>query len=116
MKQLAQRLKGLSEPIRLRAIRLLEHGELCICDLMNGLDLPQSTISRHMSFLKNSGWVSSKRKGQWIYYSLASPTDEIQALTLQILRRNLPSLDEAKADYTRLMNYLGTKKNGSCKT
>jgi ArsR family transcriptional regulator len=115
MEQLAQCFKGLAEPIRLRAIRLLDHGELCICDLMNGLDLPQSTMSRHMSFLKNSGWVQSRRKGQWVYYSLADPQQEIQALVLQVLKQNLPELEEARQDYARLMNFLETKDNdNSC--
>ena len=111
MEQIAQYFKGLSEPIRLRAIRLLDHGELCICDLMNGLDLPQSTMSRHMSFLKNSGWVESRRKGQWVYYSLAAPRQEIQALVLRILRQHLPGDDEARKDYARLMKFLETKSN-----
>lgn len=115
MEQLAQCFKGLAEPIRLRAIRLLDHGELCICDLMNGLDLPQSTMSRHMSFLKNSGWVQSRRKGQWVYYSLAAPQQEIQALVLQVLKQNLPELEEARQDYARLMNFLETKDtDNSC--
>jgi len=114
MKQLAQCFKGLSEPIRLRAIRLLDHGELCICDLMNGLDLPQSTVSRHMSFLKNTGWVKSRRKGQWVYYSLAVPQQEIQALVLQVLRQDLPVLKEAGQDYARLTSFLETKQKERC--
>lgn len=114
MEQLAQNFKGLAEPIRLRAIRLLGHGELCICDLMNGLDLPQSTVSRHMSFLKNSGWVTSQRKGQWVYYSLTTPARGTQALVLQALKQNLPAMQKAKQDYARLMNFLETKEDGAC--
>ena len=114
MEQLAQCFKGLSEPIRLRAIRLLDHGELCICDLMNGLDLPQSTVSRHMSFLKNSGWVESRRKGQWVYYSLAIPQQEILALVLQALNQGLPVMEEARQDHARLMRFLETKHEDRC--
>ena len=114
MEQLAHNFKGLSEPIRLRAIRLLEYGELCICDLMHGLDLPQSTASRHLSFLKNAGWVTSRRKGRWVYYSLASPVQETQALVLQVLRQNLPAMEETKRDYARLMDFLETKEHGAC--
>lgn len=114
MEKLAQRLKGLSDPTRLRIIRLLEHGELCVCDLMAGLDLPQSTVSRHMSFLKNADWVRSKRAGKWIYYRLAMPSDETQALILQILKQQLPALKEAKQDYIRLKTYLDTKQPDTC--
>lgn len=114
MEHLAQRLKGLSDPTRLRIIRLLDYGELCVCDLVAGLKLPQSTVSRHISFLKNSGWVESRRKGKWVYYSLATPTDEIQALMLQVLRQNLPALPEAKRDFGRLTDYLATKDIEDC--
>lgn len=114
MEQLAQRLKGLSDPTRLRIIRLLVDGELCVCDLMAGLDLPQSTVSRHMSFLKNADWVTSKRKGKWVYYTLATPQEETQALVLQVLKQNLPAMAEAKQDYARLTSHLETKKADAC--
>lgn len=116
MEKLAQRLKGLSDPTRLRIIRLLSHGQLCVCDLMAGLNLPQSTVSRHMSFLKNSDWVDSKRKGKWVYYTLSTPEEETQALILQVLGQNLPALDEAKQDFSRLLSYLETKDTDSCST
>ncbi len=115
MEQIAKRLKGLSDPTRLRIIRLLDHGELCVCDLMAALDIPQSKVSRHMSFLKNAGWVSSQRKGKWVYYSLASPNQRIQSLVLTVLRDNLPELEEAQQDYARLEHCLATKKPDSCK-
>ena len=116
MDQLAHRFKGLSDPTRLRIIRLLTHGELCVCDLMAGLDLPQSTVSRHMSFLKNSGWASGRRKGKWVYYTLVTPTDEVHSLMLQVLRQSLPSLREAREDYGRLVNHLATKTAENCAT
>lgn len=114
MEHLANRFKGLSDPTRLRIIRLLCHGELCVCDLMAGLDLPQSTVSRHMSFLRNANWVTGTRKGKWVYYTLAAPADETHALTLEVLRQNLPGLREARQDYERLMNHLATKTAEAC--
>ncbi|QJB55158.1 metalloregulator ArsR/SmtB family transcription factor [Pseudodesulfovibrio sp. zrk46] len=116
MIQLAEKLKALSDPTRLRVLRLLDHGELCVCDLMEGLDLPQSKVSRHMSFLKNAGWVQSQRKGKWVYYSLAHSDDNIQAAMQRILCELLPDRDEAKEDYARLLAFLKTKKADSCST
>lgn len=87
---------------------------MCVCDLMAGLDLPQSTVSRHMSFLKNSDWVTSRRKGKWVYYSLNTPSEEIQSLVLHVLRQNLPDYPAAKQDYARLMHHLQTKDTESC--
>lgn len=114
MEQLALRLKGLGDPTRLRVIRLLDHGELCVCDLMAALDMPQSTVSRHMSFLRNAQWVNSRRKGKWVYYSLAEPADEIQSLVLQVLRQNLSALSQARRDYSRLLDHLATKTETHC--
>lgn len=112
MQILAERLKALSDPTRLRIVRLLDHGELCICDLMESLDLPQSRISRHMSFLKNSGWVVGRRNGKWVYYRLTEPEERVQARVLEVLRAELPSNPQARDDYDRLCRHLKSKTKG----
>lgn len=71
--------KALSEPIRLRILNLLFNGELCICDLMVSLNLPQSTISRHMTRLKYAGLVTDRRSGRWNYYRLIQDEDSLLA-------------------------------------
>jgi len=114
MQQLADRLKGLSDPTRLRMLALLDNGELCVCDLMEALDLPQSKVSRHMSFLKNGGWVTSQRKGKWVYYVLAAPTDQLQFDLLAVLREHLPGLAAGVEDRARLKQHLKTKKADAC--
>ncbi|XXJ20662.1 ArsR/SmtB family transcription factor [Desulfovibrio caledoniensis] len=114
MEQLALRFKGLSEPTRLRVLRLLDHGELCVCDLMAALNMPQSTVSRHMSFLRNGGWVNSRRKGKWVYYTLATPGDAIQSEVLGILRKRLPDQEQARRDHERLMTHLANKTEETC--
>ncbi len=114
MEVLAERLKALSDPTRLRVVRLLDHGELCVCDLMEALDLPQSKVSRHMSFLKKSGWVTSRRSGKWVYYSLATPEDPIQARISTVLRQDLKQVPQAGEDYQRLCDYLKTKDQETC--
>ena len=114
MEMLADRLKALSDPTRLRIVRLLEHGELCVCDLMEALDLPQSTISRHMSFLKRTDWVLGRRNGKWVYYRLAEPDDRIQAQVLAALRRGLPGVPQAEEDYRRLCRHIEAKGADRC--
>lgn len=114
MQQLADRLKGLSDPTRLRMLALLDIGELCICDLMEALDLPQSKVSRHMSFLRKGGWVTSQRKGKWVYYALAVPADQMQIELLAVLREHLPELAAGVEDRARLRDYLKTKTADAC--
>jgi ArsR family transcriptional regulator len=77
---MVQRFKGLSDPIRLRIFYLLAaQGELCVCHLTDGLHLPQSTVSRHLSVLKQSHLIVSERKGKWVYYRLLDD-DVVQSL------------------------------------
>ena len=62
--------KALSDPNRLRIIQLLTYGEQCGCELLEQMQITQSTLSHHMKTLENSGLVSSVRKGKWSHYSL----------------------------------------------
>lgn len=68
---LASLFKTLSEPVRLRIVYLLlSKGELCVCDLVETLDLSQSVVSRHLAYLRNNNLVSTRREGVWIYYRI----------------------------------------------
>lgn len=70
MKNEAQLFKALADETRLRVLALLLEGELCVCELIAALELPQSTVSRHLAYLRNSGWVTDRRQGVWMYYRL----------------------------------------------
>jgi len=70
---LAALFKTLSEPVRLRIVYLLlESGELCVCDLVETLQLSQSVVSRHLAYLRNNKLVTTRRDGVWVYYCLVS--------------------------------------------
>ena len=64
-------MKAAGDPTRARILKLLEQGELCVCEVMEILSLGQSTVSEHLSQLKKAGLVSSRRQGRWAYYSLS---------------------------------------------
>jgi len=70
MKDLLQVFKALSDETRLRIIKLLEHGELCVCDIVASLDIIQPKISFHLGVLKEAGLVMDRRVGKWIHYRL----------------------------------------------
>ena len=62
---------ALANDIRLRCLMLLQlEGGLCVCELTHALDLAQPMISRHLALLRDTGLVSDRREGQWIYYSI----------------------------------------------
>ena len=68
----AEIFKALSDPLRLRLIFLLtRREELCGCHFIDVLELPQSTISRHLSQLRHLDLVETRREGKWVYYRLS---------------------------------------------
>ncbi len=110
-----QLFKALSEEIRLRILALLGGGELCVCDLMAALDLPQSTISRHLAYLKNAGWVEGERRGVWMYYRLAEKKDGFHEGLLKLLALYLPQTKEGAADKIQLASFLKQKGKTTCR-
>ena len=66
----AQLFHALSDETRLEIVRLLSHGERCVCELQNVLDAAQSRLSFHLKTLKDAGLVTDRRDGRWIYYTL----------------------------------------------
>jgi ArsR family transcriptional regulator, arsenate/arsenite/antimonite-responsive transcriptional repressor len=61
---------ALSEPLRLKILNLLRTQELCVCELGEALEIPQSKLSFHLKVLKEAELVRSRQQGRWIYYSL----------------------------------------------
>ncbi len=102
MKLEAKIFKVLSDETRLRILALLLEGELCVCDLMAVLELPQSTVSRHLANLRHAGLVEDRRRGVWMFYSLARPSAGLQQDLAALLARHLPESDKAVADRKRL--------------
>jgi ArsR family transcriptional regulator len=115
MKHLAQTLKALSDPIRLRIVLLLQaEGELCVCDLMAVLKLPQSTVSRHLAYLKRSCWVDIRRDGVWMHYSLSRNSCDICKELLQTLKQHASILPEPVSDLDTLVAFQQSKDNPTC--
>ncbi len=65
-------LKALADENRVRALRALQGGELCVCRLIALLDLAPSTVSKHLSILRAARLVESRKDGRWLYYQLAA--------------------------------------------
>jgi len=63
--------KALSDPARVRVILSLKHGELCLCQLIELLELAPSTVSKHLSLLHDAGLVKRRKEGRWHYFRLA---------------------------------------------
>jgi ArsR family transcriptional regulator, arsenate/arsenite/antimonite-responsive transcriptional repressor len=103
MEKIALIFQSLDDETRLRILALLlEEDELCVCDLVAVLQLPQSTVSRQLSLLKNAGWLKDRREGVWIYYSINRSLPSMQQFIVPVLRNFLPATEAAGKDLERL--------------
>jgi ArsR family transcriptional regulator len=115
MKTTAQIFKALGDETRLRIMALLLGGqELCVCDLMAALDLPQSSVSRHLSYLRNAGLVDDRRQGIWMYYTINKESTEHASILSDLLSAMLFEQDKATQDKLLLKKHLATKKMNIC--
>jgi ArsR family transcriptional regulator, arsenate/arsenite/antimonite-responsive transcriptional repressor len=115
MSTIANIFKSLADETRLRLLLLL-HGraELCVCDLMHALDMPQSTVSRHLAYLKKNGWLHDRRGGVWMYYSLKRDLAPFLQAQLVLIISSLAATPVCRIDQERLSSYLETKDQSAC--
>ena len=104
--------KALGDETRLRMLGLLTQGELCVCDIMEVLNLPQSTASRHLAYLKNAKWVAGTRRGKWMYYRLDETI--INSSIHNGIINYLAGLKEVKADHQKRISFQQKKDKQSC--
>jgi len=102
MEDIAQIYKALSEQMRLRILMLLTKGELCVCDIMAVLEEPQSKVSRHVAYLKNSGLIQGKRVGTWMHYCLKEHLEGLTAVHIEFLKKELSGLNWVRADAEKM--------------
>jgi ArsR family transcriptional regulator, arsenate/arsenite/antimonite-responsive transcriptional repressor len=111
MRELEQLFKGLADQTRLRILNLLLHGELCVCDIQYVLESSQPNVSRHLTYLKNSGLVLDRREGPRMYYRLARPSESLMKLLFGFLREVFGSSEVLIEDSQKLKKAI---KHGSC--
>ena len=88
--KLANLLKVVAEPNRLKILEMLSCGEMCACNILDHFDFTQPTLSHHMKVLEDKGLVIVSKKSKWHYYSLNPDTT---ALIINGLTRTLSNTD-----------------------
>jgi ArsR family transcriptional regulator len=116
MNELTSIFKALSDETRLRIVKLLERGELCVCDIVEALGLIQPKVSFHLGVLKEAGLVRDRKEGKWIHYRFDESDAFRRFLILSVLER-MPE-DKVHADTVRLKKWLEKKSNmaKTCRT
>lgn len=75
MREFLSVTNALSDSNRLRLFLSLSRHELCVCSLVDFIGLADSTVSKHMSILKEAGLVESRKCGRWVYYRMAESSE-----------------------------------------
>jgi ArsR family transcriptional regulator len=111
MPQILNHISALADPIRCRVLLLLERHELTVSELCAVLQMPQSSVSRHLKTLADDDWVSSRRDGTSRFYSM--PIDDLDSGALRLwplIREQVASTAGAAQDDRRLRGILARRR------
>ncbi|MDI6797451.1 MAG: metalloregulator ArsR/SmtB family transcription factor [Desulfatibacillaceae bacterium] len=104
--------KALADGNRMRVVAaLLAHEELCVCQIVEMLDLATATVSRHMSILQNARIVKSRKDGRWVFYRM---TQDFPEALKNWLAQSLANSRQIKADNRQLKKILACNRQDLC--
>lgn len=116
MRDLLDITKALADRNRLRAILALDAGELCVCQIIELLGLAPSTVSKHMSILRQARLVDTRKDGRWVHYRLADGGAPAAAKdAIRWLHRHLTEDPEIARDAEKLKAILKLDPEELCK-
>jgi ArsR family transcriptional regulator len=116
MQDLTRLLAVLADPTRLRLVRLLLHQELCVCELVDALRMPQYKVSRHLRQMRAVGLVEARRGGRWMHYKISrqATAGGFHQELLKIIGVYLRDTPEVISDDARLSRRLRLRRAGQC--
>jgi len=106
--------KAMADENRIRALMMLVEGELCVCQIIEMLGLAPSTVSKHMSILRQAGLVGIRKEGRWIYYRLAEHEAKTACEILNWLKRHLKNDKRILDDVKKLRQLQKMSKDELC--
>ena len=116
MRDLMAVAKALADETRVRILLTLGAGELCVCQVVELLQLAPSTVSKHMSILKQARLLESRKEGRWMFYRLAGKDGSTEAAEMSALVFRLTAADpQRRSDARRLQQILKMDRDELCK-
>lgn len=107
--------RALGDATRLRLLALLRGGgELCVCELVDALEMSQSTLSTHLQTLRQSALVGARKDGKWMYYRLESAQLALIDALFEWHRESLQNDEILQGDAARLEKRLALRCEGAC--
>ncbi|MFC1494007.1 ArsR/SmtB family transcription factor [Thermodesulfobacteriota bacterium] len=70
MKDFIKVMKALSDPNRVKIVKMLQHKTMCVCEMREPLQIAQPSVSKHLKILEDADLVASRKDGQWVDYYL----------------------------------------------
>ena len=99
MRELTKTFKALSDSNRIRILKMLEVRPLCVCEITEILGLAASTVSKHLSILRDAEFILDKKDSKWVNYYLNDKKDnEFINQLLPLIKSSLPDEDIVKND------------------
>lgn len=90
--------RAFADRTRLRILNMLADGELCVCDIVGVLEVPQPKASRHLAYLRRAGLVAARKEGLWSYYRLAPASSKVHRALLDCLGQCFGDVPELSRD------------------
>jgi len=114
MKEFVEQAKALGDITRLKIVRLMMESrqDLCVCEIMDALEVSHSNVSRHLKILKTAGFVRERREGRWVHFHLTEPGSPFHKYLLLAVG-NLPA-EHLAADIERMHLRLSLREGGRC--
>ena len=114
MQPLVTFAQALADPTRIRILHLVSAEALCVCELTDILDMPQSSVSSHLQIIRKAGLLASERCEKWIYYRLEARYRSLLA-TLGKFFALAPTTDATlKADAAAARRRLAEREQSCC--
>ncbi len=102
--------KALSDETRIRILKLLEGGELCVCEIVAALKTSQPKASFHLGVLRDAGLIKDRKEGRWTHYRIDDSDMFRRFLLLSVLEK--AAGDAVERDRANLEAFMGSERRG----
>jgi ArsR family transcriptional regulator, arsenate/arsenite/antimonite-responsive transcriptional repressor len=106
--------KALSDPTRVRILAALTSSDLCVCEMVDALEMGQSTLSAHLQTIRQAGIVETSRRHKMVSYALTEEARPLIVAVLEAYRASVEADKRLQRDRSRILERLGLRAEGHC--
>ncbi len=108
-------IKAIGDSNRVRILCVLQGRELCACQIIKLLDLAPSTVSKHLSILRQARLVEDRKEGRWMHYRLPDKSNALTKRILNLIKDSIANDEQIRDDRKMLKDILAMSKEELCK-